>query len=250
MNLGVRVSGFRAVMRLPSPSEISEETHMHRRMTLERMMLDSFVLTGGFELPCFRLRAERTHLHTALCVCGLTYEQAWISSTDVQDPWYMPDLHTAEAQCWCPLGLFDEKMRKKNKGWNGRQKAFPSISLQSAALQLDPDYLSWPRQPCQMTLKSLPSASNHPCFIMPTGTELPLSCIFPSTLSFSSAPASPAPGYRPNWHLLVPQRPACDTQGQILDHTHTSGVTNTFFNSLSFLVSSYFLLLKKKHNLE
>lgn len=69
MNLGVRVSGFRAVMRLPSPSEISEETHMHRRMTLERMMLDSFVLTGGFKLPCFRLRAERTRTSIQLCVC-------------------------------------------------------------------------------------------------------------------------------------------------------------------------------------
>lgn len=58
MNLGVRVSGFSAVMLKPARSEISEETHTHRRMTLERMMLDSFVLTGGFELPCFRLWAE------------------------------------------------------------------------------------------------------------------------------------------------------------------------------------------------
>lgn len=69
MNLGVRVSGFRVVMRLPSPSKISEETHMHRRMTLERMMLDSFVLTGGFELPCFRLWAERTRTSIQLFVC-------------------------------------------------------------------------------------------------------------------------------------------------------------------------------------
>lgn len=44
MDFGVRESGFR------------EETHTHRRMTLERMMLDSFVLTGGFQLPCFRLQ--------------------------------------------------------------------------------------------------------------------------------------------------------------------------------------------------
>lgn len=72
MNLGVRVSGFSAVMLKPARSEISEETHTHRRMTLERMMLDRFVLTGGFELPCFRLWAEWMCTSVRLCVrvCG------------------------------------------------------------------------------------------------------------------------------------------------------------------------------------
>lgn len=119
MNLGIRVSGFSVVMLKTALSEISEETHKHRRMTLERMMLDSFVLTDGFELPCFRLWAEWMCTSVQLCVCwGRGAPNNILACMRLQhrcvlDPWYTPDLHTAKAQCCCPLGLFDEKMRKK-----------------------------------------------------------------------------------------------------------------------------------------
>lgn len=131
-------------------------------------MLDSFVLTGGFELPCFRLRADGSappYGCVCVSVCGHTYEQASISSTDVPDPWYMPDLHTAEAQRWCPLGLFDEKMRKKTRDEIDDRRPFhqsPSRALLfnwTRTIFSGPDSPAW--RPLNPSLCLRPSMFHH-----------------------------------------------------------------------------------------
>lgn len=154
MNLGVRVSGFSAVMLKPPLSEISEEMHTHRRMTLERMMLDSFVLTGGFELPCFRPWAALSHTSVRLYVCVGGAHIVW-ACMHLQHRCAGPLVYAWPSHSWSstqmPFGAVWWEDEKKTRDEMDDRRPFH----QSPFWAQDPDYLSWPRQPCLTTLKSL-----------------------------------------------------------------------------------------------
>lgn len=199
------------------------------------MMLDSFVLTGGFELPRFRLRAERMRTSIWLCVCVCVWAHVW-ASTHLQHRCAGPLVYAWPSHSWSstmmPFGAVWWEDEKKNKGWNRRQKAFPSISLQSTALQLDPDYLFWPRQPCLTTLKSLTVPQTiHVSSCPQAQNSLSLShlSIHPFIFISSCQPCtrlqakftSPGATKTRLQHMGTNSRP----------HTHTSSGTNLLFPS-------------------
>lgn len=216
MNLGIRLSGLSAVMLKPALSEISEIMHMHRRMTLERMMLDSFVLTDGFELPCFRLWAEWMCTSVRLCVGG-TYT-VW-ACMHLQHRCAGPLVYAWPSHSWSstpmPFGAVWWEDEKKTRDEMDDRRPFH----QSPSRALDSDYLSWPRQPSWRPLN--PFLCLRPFMFHRTHRHRTPSLLHLSIHPLLSSPsASPVPGYWPNLHLPVLQTPACDTRGQILDHTH------------------------------
>lgn len=122
------------------------------------MMLDSFVLTGGFELPCFRLWAEWMCTSVRLCVRVCVWGGAHTvrACMHLQHRCAGPLVYAWPSHSWSstlmPFGAVWWEDEKKTRDEMDDRRPFH----QSPSRALDSDYLSWPRQPCLTTLKSLP----------------------------------------------------------------------------------------------